>query len=278
MSWRAIPTTLAREPDWLRLTGDARSLYITLRLILGKPALGLVFRPMLDALTPNARTALGELAAGGIVTEEGLPTGESMIWLRRWALDDDPSLRGAKNATGLLRAVADLPPCSTLAQWYDHHRPVLETSGDWPAVADSLSDSLSDRGSLARGRDGDGDGEREAHKPISLSGSPNGTGSRASDGAPSFGAPDARASESPGATVTGSPDDPEATAGADGAGGGADSPVGGDLAQTLAAKGIAVPRSRLAPPGPATDMTREEQAAWVRRMSGREATTQGEAA
>ena len=173
MSWRALPTAMIRDPAWLALSGDARALFLTLRLLLGRAAIGVLWRDQLAALTPESGPALDELVAGEIVIVEALATGEIMVWLRRWALDEDPAVRGKKNATGLLRAVADLPPSRVLTGWYVHHRPILETSGDWPEVANSLSDRLSDslpdRGSLARGGEGNQtETERETSQKVSL--------------------------------------------------------------------------------------------------------------
>ena len=170
-----------------------------MRLLLARAAIGVLWRAQLDALTPESSPSLDELIVGEIVIVEPLATGEIMVWLRRWALDEDPAMRGKKNATGLLRAVADLPPSRVLTDWYVHHRPILETSGDWPAVADSLSD----RGSVARGRDGEGkETERETSQKGTLAQSESPDSAREAAGPD--GPPRSRSGQP--ATVTTSPE------------------------------------------------------------------------
>ena len=246
MTWRGIPTSLYRDPVWLGLSAEARSLYVTLRLHLGRTAIGITSPGVLEALSPGAGAGLDELIEAKVVSTERLITGEVMVWLRRWALGDDPSMRGAKNATGVLRAIEDLPVCQLLADWCLHHRTFLEASSDWQLSTDRLSDRLSDRlpdrASSARGREGNHtETERETSTKGSLAPATSPDSAR-----------EAAGPDGPPRPLSVSPDDAFA------------------LTRTLADAGVDVPLSRRVPKGPAT-MSRQDQLDELkRRRAGRQ--------
>ena len=132
--YAAVHTALLDDPDFQRLSPEAKLLWYSLRLMLGASGIALVrgWKTVLPEVTgiDSVNGHLEELTSGGWLNQQ-----QNVLWLRN-VLRFNPNLNLShdKHLTGVSKHIAGLPKLAIVnafAEYYDLEEPFPGLGTEW---------------------------------------------------------------------------------------------------------------------------------------------------